>query len=178
MAKKEYVKITKEGLNLLTILNYSSIGDINGFYGKEVFLSAGFAGDVRYLFQSLGNLGAHPRSKDLDVDVSIIVISNKILTDFESEVSQSFVEDMDAKLNQNNSAYRRVKFISEAHLIGYLENRINSYNNSQKDKELQDLLIRNKYKPYSSDCPKDELLQDLVSKYRESCKTKSQQSLF
>lgn len=42
MAKKEYVKLNADGLRLVTVLNYSTIAEMNGFYGKEIFFTDGF----------------------------------------------------------------------------------------------------------------------------------------
>ena len=148
MAKKETVKITPEGLNLVTILNYSSIADMNGFYGKEVYFTDGFFGDTQFLFQCLGNLGAFARNKDLDIDISIIIISNKIIENPDAELYYEFINDLESKFNQNNSPYRRIKLLSENQLIWYFENRINT--------------------------TKDELLENLIKKYKSS-KTKSLQ---
>ena len=113
MAKKETVKITIDGLNLVTVLNYSSIAEMNGFYGKEVFFTDGFTGDLQYLFQSLGNLGAYARNKDFGIDISIVIIGNRIIENPESQLFIDFATDLEAKLNQNNSPYRRVKLLSE-----------------------------------------------------------------
>ena len=149
MAKKETVKITPEGLNLVTILNYSSIADMNGFYGKEVYFTDGFFGDTQFLFQCLGNLGAFVRNKNFDIDISIIIISNKIIENPDAKLYYEFINDLESKFNQNNSPYRRIKLISENQLIWYFENRINT--------------------------TKDELLENLIKKYKSS-KTKSLQS--
>ncbi|QIK56080.1 hypothetical protein G7051_17620 [Dysgonomonas sp. HDW5B] len=131
MAKKEYVKLTAEGLNLVTVLNYSSIVEINSFSGKEVFFSQGFQGNESFLFQALGNLGAFARNKDLDKDISVLIISNKIIDEFHEGIIDPFIEDLESKLNQNNSPYRRVKLLSEDQLIWYLENRAKTTTSKQ-----------------------------------------------
>jgi hypothetical protein len=123
MAKKEVVKITSEGLRLVTVLNYSCIAELNGFYGKEIYFTDGFQCDIYALFQALGNLGAFARNETIDIDLDYIIISNSILNNPESEKYHLFVIDYEMKLNQSNSTYRRVKLISEDHLIWYLENR-------------------------------------------------------
>ncbi|MEA4967713.1 MAG: hypothetical protein VB048_06315 [Bacteroidaceae bacterium] len=152
MAKKEYIKITPEGLNMLTIFTYSNLAEMNGFYGKDVFFTEKFAGDVQYLYQALGNLGAYVREKDFDKDIEVVVISNHIIESVYSESHLKFISEFEDRLNQNNSPYRRVKFISENHLIWYLENRIKNTN--------------------------DDLLDELVKKYKKSCKGEIQQNLF
>ncbi len=136
MAKKEFVELTPEGLNLVTVLDYSSLSELNTFAGKEVYFSEGFAGNIYLLFQSLGNLGAFARREDLDKDVSIIVISNRIIDRFYDGEKNPFIKELETKLNQNNSPYRRIKFISEDQLIWYLENRAKITNSNQ----LKDLI--------------------------------------
>lgn len=150
MAVKEYVKITPEGLNLLTVLDYSRLS--NSFYGSNVFFTNGFSGDPQYLLQSLGNIGAFARERDFDKDVSIIIIANSIMENPDSELSKNFVSDLGDKLNQNNSPYRKLKLITENHLIWYLENRVKTNN--------------------------DELIDDLLKKYKDSKNKPRQQSLF
>lgn len=152
MAKKEFIKITPEGLNLVTVLNYSSIADTSGFYNKEIFLTEGFKGDTQYLLQSFGNVGAYPRSKDLDKNVSYIIISNKWIDLFESGVQIEFITDLENRLNQNSSPYRKMKFLTEEQVIWYFEKRAKVNN--------------------------DELLGNLIKKYKVRRKESFQQKLF
>jgi hypothetical protein len=142
--EKKTLKITPEGLCLVTALSYGSIAEMSGLYNKEVFLSEGFSGDVQYLFQALGNLGAHPRSKDLNTDIHLIVISNKTMASVGSENVSPFITELEEKLNQNNSVYRRMKFLSEYQLIRYLKNR--------------------------TSLTEDAILEELIKKYDESKK--------
>jgi hypothetical protein len=150
--KKQLIKITSEGLNLLTAVNFSSIAEMNGFYNKEIFFSEGFSGNVQYLFQALGSLGAHPRYKDLNIDISLIIISNKIIESLDTGNTDPFIIELEERLNRNNSAYRRMKFISENHLIWNIENRIK--------------------------LTSDDVLEELIKKYKESRKQQVQQNLF
>jgi hypothetical protein len=152
MAQKEYVKITPEGLNLLTVLHYSSIAEMNSFYNKEVFFSQAFEGDLQYLFQALGNLGAYARSNDLDKDIHYVIISNFIMKNTGLALHNDFCVDIENRLNQNSSPYRKMKYITENHLVLYLENRAKSTN--------------------------DEMLFELIGKYKESKRLPKQQKLF
>lgn len=143
MAKKETVNITPDGIKLLTVMCYN--GYFDGFYNKEVFFTDGFKGDLQYLFQALGNLGAYARSKDIDKDVEIVIISNQIADNLNADIFSQFTNDFEELLNQNNSPYRRLKFLSEKQLIWYLERRaqntndeditrfIRKYKNSEKE---------------------------------------------
>lgn len=131
MAKKEFIKLTPEGLNLVTVLGYSNMSELNTFSGKEVLFTDGFEGNQSLLFQALGYLGAFARSSDFEKDVSVVIISNKIIDNYHEGISHPFISDLETKLNQSNSPYRRVKYISEDHLIWYLENRSKITNNSQ-----------------------------------------------
>lgn len=140
MAKKEYVKVTPDGLHLLTVLNYSMIAEMNGFYGKEVFFSEGFNPEILCLFQALGNLGAFARKSELDNEIDYIIVSNQIIENTNSLMSVSFRKDYQDKLNQNSSPFRRIKIITEDQLIWYIENRSKITN----DKEINDLIKRYK----------------------------------
>ena len=152
MAKKEIIKITQDGLKLITILNFSSMAEINGFYGKEIYFTDGFTSEILCLFQALGNVGAFARNKDFDSDINCIIVSNKIINNSESEMYKLFITDFESKLNQNNSPYRRIKLFSEDHLIWYMENRANISNDNN-------LLI-------------------LINRYKSSIKLLKQQTLF
>jgi hypothetical protein len=137
---KQFVKLTFDGLNLLTVMNFNSIAEMSGFYGKEIFLSEGFSGNVQYLFQALGNLGAHPQSGELNNDASVVVISNTIMESLNSNNISLFIGELEKKLNQNSSPYRRMKFISENHLIWNIENRMNLTG----DDNLKELIMKYK----------------------------------
>jgi hypothetical protein len=123
MAKKEYVRLTPDGLHLVSVLNYSTIAEMNGFYGKEVFFTDGFNTEIQCLFQALGNLGSFARQIDLNNEIGYIVVSNFIMGNPDSLMSQTFLKDYQEKLNQNSSPFRRIKIIREDHLIWYIENR-------------------------------------------------------
>jgi len=152
MAKKETIKLTPEGLQLVTVLDYSSIGEMNGFYQKEVFFTDGFKGNKSLLYQALGNLGAFARDYDFDKEISLVIISTSIIENFINGSPHTFIDELEEKLNQNSSPYRRMKFITEEHLIWYIENRIKLTNDSQ--------------------------LGDLVQKYKDSRKENNMGILF
>jgi hypothetical protein len=140
MAKKEYVNLTPDGLHLVTVLNYSTIAEMNGFYGKEVFFTDGFNTEIRCLFQALGNLGSFARQLELNNEIDYIIVSNFIMDYPESLMSQSFRENYQEKLNKDSSPFRRIKIITEDHLILYIENRAKS----TEDNNLKELLKRYK----------------------------------
>lgn len=152
MAKKEYVKLTPDGLHLVTVLNYSTVAEMNGFYGKEVFFTDGFNSEIQCLFQALGNLGAFARQVDLNNEIEYIIVSNFIMENPDSIISQSFRKDYQEKLNQNSSPFRRIKIITEDHLIWYVENRA----------KLTD----------------DSNLSELIKRYKSANKIPKQQELF
>ena len=153
MAKKDYVKITQEGLNLLTVLNTQQMREMESFYNKDVFLSDGFSGEITYLFQAIGMLGGRPQNRELEKETSIIVVSNNVFSSVESPNQHPFIQELEDKLNQNNSPFRKVFIITEKHLIEYFENRIKLIN--------------------------DEVLKYTMEKYKESKKLENiQKSLF
>lgn len=147
------VRITSEGLNLLTSMDFRKINELNGFYGKEIFFSDEFAGDVNWLFQALGNLGAHPRSKKLnkenplldlklDNDISIVIISDKIMKTHSMDNIHPFIAELESKLNYQDRelnkvfSYRSMYFLTEEHLIFY----INRLSTKREDDILKELI--------------------------------------
>lgn len=152
MAKKENVKVTPDGLQLVTVLNNSTIAEMNGFYGKEVYFSDGFNSEILSLFQVLGNLGAYARNKDWDNEIDYIIVSNFIMENSNSEGATCFYTDYQTRLNQNSSPYRRMKIITENHLIWYAETRAKSID--------------------------DELSLELIKRYKSANKVPKQQELF
>jgi hypothetical protein len=156
MEKKE-VKLTKEGLELVTVLNYSNLGEMSGFYDREIFFTGGFSGDLKYLFVCMGYIGGHPRSEDLNNDIDFVILSDKLLNTFDLDNMDVFFVELEGKLNQNNSPYRRIKFISEEHLIAYLEKRIKR----TEDRALGDLLSKYKESKKNKKSKKNEAVQTL-----------------
>jgi hypothetical protein len=140
MSKKQIVKLTPDGLNLVTVLNYSNISEMNGFYNKEVFFTKGFNTEILSLFQAIGNLGGFPSNIDLNNEIQFVIVSNQIMNNHESTISQSFRKDFQDKLNQNNSPYRKIKMITEDQLVWYIENR----SKNTEDKNLDELIKRYK----------------------------------
>ena len=122
----EKIKITPEGLNLM--ISVSNAGYSDGFYGKEVYFTDGFTGDTQYLFQALGNMGAYARSNNLDNEVSIIIVANKILTEPYEVIYNAFVEQFTNLFNQKNTPFLRFIFMSEDNLISRIMNRANNFN--------------------------------------------------
>jgi ribosomal protein S6 len=100
----------------------------------------------------VGNLGACARKTNLDIDINIVIISNKIISSFDLNNTDPFIKELEKRLNQDNSPYRRVKFLSEANLIQYFERRLKLTN--------------------------DATLSELINKYKESKKQGKQQALF
>ena len=140
MAKKEFIKITPESLNMTMVLNYACITEMNGFYSSEVFFTDGFKGDTSYLFQALGNLGSYVREKDFGSDINFCCLSNALLSDFNSGTRSVFLDVLENAFNQNNSPYRKMKLISEEELIWYLENR----SSTTEDDQLKQLILKYK----------------------------------
>ena len=126
------IKITPEGLNLMTAVSYA--GYAGGFYGKEVYFTDGFAGDTQFLFQALGNMGAYARRSNLDKEVQIVVISDKIMTEPFTSAYSDFATQFEELFNQKNSPYLRLTFMTEENLLTYILNRAtNSDDNDLKE---------------------------------------------
>ncbi|MGQ7868700.1 hypothetical protein [Sunxiuqinia sp. sy24] len=152
MNAKETVKLTYDAVHLVTVLNYSSLAEMNGFYGKEVLFTEGFTSEINCLFQALGNLGAYPHSNGLSNDIQYMIISNSLMASLRDNHEVDFFINYEQQLNRANSAYRRVKLFTENQLIAYLENLIVSRN--------------------------DTMIKSLLSRYKESRKQDVQTQLF
>lgn len=123
MAKKEYVQLIPESLQLATIIHYNNLSAFNSFSGKEVFITEGFEGDAQYLKIILGYMGAYVETDDLDKNITVIIIGNNLLNDFNRGENINFFRILEDKLNQDSSPFRRCQIISEDHFIWYLEKR-------------------------------------------------------
>jgi hypothetical protein len=134
----EKIKITPEGLKLMIAV--SNAGYSDGLYGKEIYFTDGFKGDTQYLFQALGNMGAYARRNNLEKEVSIVVVANKILSEPHMGLYTSFVNQFELLFNQKNTPYLRLVFMTEENLISRIQNRADNFN----DDDLKDFL--KKYK--------------------------------
>lgn len=122
--RKDYLKITYEGLKLLLASGYASINEMNGFYGKEVFFSEGFDDTRKFiLYQCIGNIGAYSNHTNLELDIDYIVLADQLIANPDSELYLNFVSDLEQKYNQANSPFIRMKLLAESDLINYLGNR-------------------------------------------------------
>lgn len=115
------IKITPEGLNLM--ISVSSAGYTDGFYGKEVYLTDGFTGDTQHLFQALGNMGAYARDNNLTNEVSIVIVSEQILSDPFSNCYSEFIKQFEVLLNRKNTPFLRLIFMSENDLLNRIQKR-------------------------------------------------------
>lgn len=150
------IKITSEGLNLM--ISVSNAGYSDGFYGKEVYFTDGFAGDTQFLFQALGNMGAYARSSNLDNEISIVIVADIILTDPYGKISSGFVEHFTNLFNQKNTPFLRLRFMSEENLISRIMIRANNFN----DDALKEFI--KKYKASKPRKVKNKKLQSTENK--------------
>lgn len=176
MAKREFVKVTPDGLYLLTVMNYSSLSGIGGLYETEVYFTKGFEGNISYLFQALGNVGSFAQDRNVEKETSFVIIGNKIIENPEGVLFKEFVEEFESKLNQANSPHRRLHFITENHLIWYLEKRVMLSKNSREEKGRE--LVDEYSEEFEKIHVKDDLLDELIQKYKASKKEVRQQDLF
>ena len=75
--------------------------ELNSLYQREVFFAGKFEGNKSLLFQAIGNYGAYARDADFQKDISLVIISNKVLKDFEEGIIDPFIPELENKLNQN-----------------------------------------------------------------------------
>jgi hypothetical protein len=141
--KKELIKITSNRLRTMSSSTFTDLSERDGMYGQEVFFTDGYDERVYYLYQCLGNIGAHPNRTIMEPDIEYMVVSDKIITYPLSELSLSFIMDYEKKINQTNSAFQRVRIITEHDLIKYLKNRAIKYD----DHILLDLVSKYNHQP-------------------------------
>ena len=74
--KKDKVNLTYDALWFKIFMDSGEIK----YYGREIFIAPGLAGDKYIFMQLLGNLGAYAREKDFDKDISLVIIPDKMMS--------------------------------------------------------------------------------------------------
>lgn len=163
---KKNVCITYDGLCLKIFMDSNE----TSMYGKEVFITNGMSGDVNILYQMIGNVGGYARNLDFDKDIDVIIFSDKIISDLRKNIKCSFIEHLEDFLNQKNTPYRKLRFISETNLLDYLNMRARSrLVQDKKDSNNKKISPDLKWMAVDS-LEMDTNLLEMVKKYRASIK--------
>lgn len=174
MAIKTMINLTYEALEFKIFMDSL---DIN-FYGKEIFISTGLAGTKDIFMQMLGNVGGYARMVDFDKDITIVIISDEMMNRFKEGDKDQFIQMIEDKINANNTPYRKLKFTTEERVLDYMDTRARG-RISQNKKDLKDKTnAADLNERINASIDRDELMLDMVKRYKESTKIPQQQDLF
>lgn len=174
MAIKTVVNLTYEALEFKIFMDSL---DIN-FYGKEIFISTGLAGKKDIFMQMLGNVGGYARMVDFDKDITVVIISDNMMQRFKEGDKDVFIQMIEDKINTNNTPYRKLKFTTEERVLDYMDTRAKG-RISQNKKDLKDKTnTEDLNERINASITRDEVMLDMIKRYKESTKIPQQQDLF
>lgn len=174
MAIKTVVNLTYEALEFKIFMDSL---DIN-FYGKEIFISTGLAGKKDIFMQMLGNVGGYARMVDFDKDITVVIISDNMMQRFKEGDKDVFIQMIEDKINANNTPYRKLKFTTEERVLDYMDSRAKG-RISQNKKDLKDKTnTEDLNERINASITRDEVMLDMIKRYKESTKIPQQQDLF
>lgn len=115
---------------------------------------------------------------DFDKDITIVILSDNMMQRFKQGDKDAFIQMIEDKINASNTPYRKLKFTTEERVLDYMDSRARGHV-LQNKKDLKD-------KKNSADLneriqaaiDRDELMLDMVKRYKESTKIPQQQDLF
>ena len=172
--KKDKVNLTYDALWFKIFMDSVDIK----YYGREIFIAPGLAGDKNVFMQLLGNLGAYAREKDFDKDISLVVIPDKMMKRYKDGDKDEFIQMLEDRINASNTPYRKLKFITEELALDVMKTRASShYRQNQKD--LNDKSNSSEMnKEIEEAIEEDNLMLDMIKRYKQSAKEPIQQRLF
>lgn len=174
MAIRTVVNLTYEALEFKIFMDSL---DIN-FYGKEIFISIGLAGKKDIFMQMLGNVGGYARMVDFDKDITVVVISDNMMQRFKEGDKDVFIQMIEDKINASNTPYRKLKFTTEERVLDYMDTRAKG-RISQNKKDLKDKTnTEDLNERINASITRDEVMLDMIKRYKESTKIPQQQDLF
>lgn len=173
-AKKENVNLTYDALWFKIFMDSYDIK----YYGREIFISAGLSGRQDVFMQMLGNIGGYARMNDFNKDIDVVIVSNYLMDKFKNGEKDEFFQMLEDAINGNNTPYRKLKFTTENLLLDYLKDRASGrIRQNQKDLKEKDNTEELNERIEAS-IEKDQVMLNLIKKYKESTKEPQQQNLF
>ena len=165
-AKKENVNLTYDALWFKIFMDSLDIK----FYGKEIFISSGLAGNQSVFMQMLGNIGGYARTTDFDKDIDVVIISDKMLDNFKSGIKDGFIQMLEDKINGSNTPYRKLKFTTEYLLLETLKTRANGRirTNTKDLKDEKNTIELNAL--ITQAIERDELMLSMIKRYKDSAR--------
>lgn len=172
--KKDKVSITYDALWFKIFMDS---GDTY-FYGKEIYISPGFAGNIDRFTQLLGNVGGYARFNDFGKDIDVVILSDRLLSRFCDGDKDEFIQLLEDSINANNTPFRKLKFTTETIVLEYLGNRAKG-RTRQNQKDLKDEKLSDELVTKINDSIEvDQLMLDQLKSYKDSIKEPQQQKLF
>lgn len=172
--KKDKVNLTYDALWFKIFMDSGEIK----YYGREIFIAPGLAGDKNIFMQLLGNLGAYAREKDFDKDISLVIIPDKMMSRYKDGYKDDFIQMIEDKINANNTPYRKLKFITEELALDVMKTRAyGHYQQNRKDLKAKDNSAEMNQE-ITEAIEEDSLMLEMIKKYKQSTRKPVQQSLF
>lgn len=172
--KKDKVNLTYDALWFKIFMDSLDVV----FYGKEIFVSPGIAGREDIFNQLIGNVGGYPRETDFNKEVDVVLISDKLLAKFKEGYKDQFFVDIENKINEPSTAYRKLKFTTEELFLDFIKTRADGHiRQNKKDLKSKDNSAELN-KAILDDISKDEVMLGMIKKYKDSTKEPKQQNLF
>lgn len=172
--KKENVNLTYDALWFKTFMDSGELT----FYNREIFISPGMAGRLDIFMQLLGNVGGYARTTNFDKDIDVVVVSDYLMNQFRIGIKDEFFQMLEDLINASATPYRKLKFTTEAMVLDSLNTRANGQLRQNK-KDLKDKDTTSTMKEaINQGIDRDELMLDMIRKYKESAKEPQQQNLF
>lgn len=72
--KKEQLNLTYDALAFKVFMDSGE----TYFYGKEIYIVSGLAGNKDIFMQLLGNVGGYARLNDFDKDIDVVIFSDSV----------------------------------------------------------------------------------------------------
>lgn len=172
--KKEQLNLTYDALAFKVFMDSGE----TSFYGKEIYIVPGLAGNKDIFMQLLGNVGGYARLNDFDKDIDVVIFPDSVMNRLKEGYKDEFIRTLEDLINNNNTPYRKLWFTTEERVIDFMKTRANGRIRQNK-KDLKD-------KNNSEDLNQrildsidvDESMLDMIKRYLESTKEPRQQELF
>lgn len=172
--KKEQLNLTYDTLAFKVFMDSGE----TYFYGKEIYITSGLAGNKDIFMQLLGNVGGYARLNDFDKDIDVVIFSDSVMSRFKEGDKDAFIQLLETLINGNNTPYRKLRFTTEERVIDYMKTRANGRIRQNK-KDLNDKSnTADLNQRILASIDSDELMLDMVKRYLGSTKELKQQELF
>lgn len=172
--KKEQLNLTYDALAFKVFMDSGE----TYFYGKEIYITPGLAGNKDIFMQLLGNVGGYARLNDFDKDIDVVIFSDSVMSRFKEGDKDEFIQSLETLINGNNTPYRKLRFTTEERVIDYMKTRANGRIRQNKKDLKDESNAADLNQRILASIDRDELMLDMIKRYLESTKEPKQQELF